>query len=92
MKKFLAPLVLLAFLGGCAGMTLPGPLGAVPLTSNPLAGALRQCAMFAELLTPGVNLSAMAEMARGVGQDNVLGNTPQGAMRNCAGLMDTVAN
>lgn len=94
MKKVtrFAPLLLIVFLGACAGISLPGPLGAIPLTSNPLASALRQCAMFAELLTPGVNLAAAAELSRSAAIGNALGNTPQGAMRNCASLMDSVSN
>lgn len=93
MKKLFVTLALVAFLSGCAGMQLgDGKIGTVPLTSNPLASALRQCAMFAEMLTPGINLSAVAELARNVGADNALGNTAQGAMRNCAGLLDTIAD
>lgn len=92
MKKILVSLVLVATLGACTGMNIPGPFGAIPLTSNPLASALRQCAMFAELLTPGVNLAAVAELSRSAAMGNALGNTPQGAMRNCASLMDSVTN
>lgn len=94
MKKIplFAALALVAVLAGCSSLTLPGKLGVIPVTSSPLASALRQCAMFAELLNPGVNLAAVAELARSAAMGNVLGNTPQGAMRNCAGLLDTVTN
>ncbi len=91
MKKLLLMGVLALALTGCTGMsTSIGPLK-VDFTSNPLASALRQCAMFAELLTPGLNISAAAELARGL-QANALGNTPQGAMRNCAALLDFIAD
>ncbi len=91
MKKLLLMGVLALSLAGCTGMsTSIGPLK-VDFTSNPIASALRTCAMFAELLTPGINIAAAAELARGM-QDNVLGNTPQGAMRNCAKMMDFVAD
>lgn len=95
MKKIplFAALALVVVLAGCSSMSfLPGKFGAIPMTSSPLASALRQCAMFTELLTPGVNLAAVAELARSAMADNALGNSPQGAMRNCAGLLDTVAN
>ncbi len=86
-----AALALVIALAGCSAVKIPG-IGAIPTSSNPLASALKQCAMFTELLTPGINLSTIAEIARNAVADNALGNTPQGAMRNCAGLLDTIAD
>lgn len=88
----IAAMGLVIVLAGCSTLSLPGPLGKIPLTANPLASALRQCAMLSELLTPGINLSAIFELARSVAADNALGNTAQGAMRNCASLLDTIAD
>lgn len=92
MKKILIALALAVSMSGCAQVMAKTPLGKLPLSSNPLAAALRQCAMIAEILTPGINIAAAAELTRIGGADNALGNTPQGAMRNCAGLMDTIAD
>jgi len=92
MKMILIAVALAVSMSGCAQILAKTPLAKLPLSSNPLASALRQCAMIAEILTPGINLSAVAELSRVGGADNALGNTPQGAMRNCAGLMDTIAD
>ncbi len=92
MRKLLAALAVSLSLTGCASMAIPTPVGAVPITSNPLAQALNQCALLAEILTPGINLGALADLARGALGGNALGNTVQGAMRNCIELLDKVAD
>ncbi len=99
MKKLLVAGITALALTGCTGLStsiagLSTSIGGVNVkfTSNPLASALSQCAVLAEILTPGVNIGAAADLARGIFSDNALGNTPQGGMRNCAALLDAVAD
>ena len=92
MKKLLVAGITALALTGCTGLSTSIGGVNVKFTSNPLASALSQCAVLAEILTPGVNIGAAADLARGIFSDNALGNTPQGGMRNCAALLDAVAD
>jgi len=91
-KILISALVAVTMLGGCSGMQVPGLPTGVVFASNPLASAMRQCATLADVLTPGVSPEAVIGLARGVANPMALGNTAQGAMRNCAGLMDAIAD
>ncbi len=75
-------------LAGCGGAL--SPLGGA-IHSSPTANALRTCAMMADLLTPGVSPAAAAEVGRNALRESLaLGATPAGAMRRCAGMLDSI--
>ncbi len=79
-------------LAGCAGGPISlGLLGSTTIQSSPAASAMRTCAALSDAVTPGFSPLAAAELARGfLGAPLALGNTPQGALRNCARIIDTI--
>ena len=78
-------------LAGCTGPVSLGLLGSTKIQSSPAANAMRTCAALSDVVTPGISPLAVAQLARGIlGAPLALGNTPQGALRNCARIIDTI--
>ena len=88
MKKILLIAAVL-LVSACTGIPL-GPLGVVAVQSSPAAVAMRRCAMLSDTLTPGISPRAVVDLAAGalLATPLALGNTPQGAMRRCARMID----
>ena len=77
-------------LASCSTIPL-GPFGAAKIQSSPAANAMRTCAALSDVVTPGISPLAVAQLVRGaLGAPLALGNTPQGALRNCAKIIDTI--
>ena len=77
-------------LAGCTSIPL-GPFGAAKIQSSPAANAMRTCAALSDVVTPGISPAAVATLTRGIlGKPLALGNTPQGALRNCANIIDII--
>jgi len=85
MKMVLLAGALVLSLGGCSGMVLPG---GTSVNAHPTANAMRDCAMLADVLTPGVSPAAVMTLLRQA--YSALGVDPQTAMRNCATIMDFI--
>lgn len=78
-------------LAGCAGPISLGLLGKTSMQSSPAANAMRTCAALSDVVTPGISPAAVATLAAGIlGAPLALGNTPQGALRNCANIIDII--
>ncbi len=91
MRLILMLSALVLALGACAGNIPLGPFGATKVRSSPAANAMRTCAALSDVVTPGLSPLAAAELARGIlGAPLALGNTPAGALRNCAKIIDTI--
>ncbi len=89
MRPILMLSALAIALAGCETIPLIG--GGTKIQSSPAASAMRTCAALSDVVTPGISPLAAAELARGVlGAPLALGNTPAGALRNCAKIIDTI--
>ena len=82
----------LLIVAGCTGGPISlGLLGSTTIQSSPAANAMRTCAALSDVVTPGISPLAAAQLVRGaLGAPMALGNTPQGALRNCAKIIDTI--
>ncbi len=92
MRLILMLSALALIVAGCNGSPVSlGLLGSTQITSSPAANAMRTCAALSDVVTPGISPLAAAQLARGaLGAPLALGNTPQGALRNCAKIIDTI--
>ena len=88
MKPIIAVLLAL-LLTGCSMSQLAG----VGFNSHPRADAMRFCAGYVDLATPGVSVLAIISLARNAtepGGTSALGRDPPAIMRNCADLFDMI--
>ncbi len=86
----LLPVALLAFLlAGCSVSQLTG----ADFATHPRADAMRLCAGYVDLATPGVSVLAIISLAQnavGPGGTSALGRDPPAIMRRCADLFDMI--
>ena len=84
------PVALLALLlAGCSMSQLTG----ANFNSHPRADAMRFCAGYVDLATPGVSVLAIISLAQNAtepGGASALGRDPADIMRRCANLFDMI--
>lgn len=85
--NFAKAILMLIIVGGCSPVSLMGQAPTI-VSSNPKAQALRSCANGVDVFTPGISPQA----ALGLVWENVemLGETPEEAMRRCLELLQVL--